>query len=227
MINECRMREQTNGFFYKIKDQENKTKGYLVGIVIGANTNINVPKALSESIFKKMDKCSTLMLKINNVFHSDKLKSPGDFSFDMQHELLTKTKISDKEILELETLDYYCEMGKRTGFEIQKTILKYIRESKLDILNEHISKYVNHSFELDENKMALTARFFVSADFAKECYDDRSAQLAEKINDNLAKAGKYMVAIDVCHIVGENNVRDLLEKKGWRISRIEQDVFVF
>lgn len=224
MINEVIAREHTNGFFYKIKDQENKTRGYLLGIILAMDPYVKAPKKLSDIALKKVDKSSTLIVKFNFELHENhnNLVNPEQLHFKMDYDLQKKARKDKKAIIELETIDYYIEIGQKTGREILRNF-----QINPQLLQE-ISAYAMRQFELDEREMVHAARLLFSPESAKECFDDRQAKLADKINVHLLERGKHMVAIDASNLLGEHGVKALLaEKYGWRIEKIQKDVFVF
>lgn len=207
-----------NGFFYKIKDPENKTRGYMLGVITGGDPD-KLPDRFSEPVNQKMNKVANLMVKIDLDKHGRKTPICRFSSVCDEGSLQEKARIGKINIKELETSAYYDSIGVKAYHDMTKT-LSSLKDP--DVLNSF-----ECPFTLNEIQMEAFTRVVVSPEFAKECYDLRNANMADKIDVFLREEGKHMVAIDAANIVGEKGVNALLREKGWRIERIAKDVYVF
>lgn len=130
-MNEIKGNQNFNGLFYKIKDSENKTRGYLLGTIHKAGIEgTNEPKAFSAHLMKKFTKTESLILEIDPlqvIKHIPK-------SFGMDYELAIKAKIDNMENDGLESLEFnsYADQEYTLNCQIAKN----------KVLNEIIAEQV-------------------------------------------------------------------------------------
>jgi uncharacterized protein YbaP (TraB family) len=74
-----------------------------------------------------------------------------------------------------------------------------------------------------ENELAaeLNKSFTGHEDLKKRLLDDRNAAWIESIEKLLAGDAPTLVIVGAGHLAGEGSVVDLLEKKGWKLTRVE------
>lgn len=153
-----------NGIFYKIKDNENKTRGYLLGAIHnGLIEGTKQPKAFSEPLMKRFAKTNSLIVEVNQL--QKRCKDAADdqrkTSFYMDYELVIKASNENKEIKELETLDFQIYItnkvvthNKQEQIKIENEITAQVLASekyeKCELLGKKIEQLQEYAKKKDQ-----------------------------------------------------------------------------
>jgi uncharacterized protein YbaP (TraB family) len=232
----------TMGIFYRIKDKDQVTKGYIYGT---AHTIFDDPNfCLNNKVKRCFDKSTSLIVE-NDVLAGktfnristdiDKkieyLKKSGPQSIDL--ELLINAHEAKKNVMELETVEEQESLVKECSLEYGKNINSKL--FKLPINEEQMTKeelkFYNEFEEIDKLKgiahktsdeelINRISRYGYSDEFYKRINDERNEPMVEKIDSYLQTKGKHFIAVGSAHTVSEAGIVNLLRKKGWVLQKI-------
>jgi uncharacterized protein YbaP (TraB family) len=97
------------------------------------------------------------------------------------------------------------------------------KQKNLELIADYVAGDEAKSIEMSKDdsdfvKEGRTHEEF--GQFMKELLFDRNASWIDEIED-MAKKGDAFVAVGALHLLGDGSVVDLLEKKGWKIERVD------
>jgi uncharacterized protein YbaP (TraB family) len=154
------------------------------------------------------------------VLEYQKMGADPKFGFETIYE--AKAKKDGKPTAGLETVDF--QIGLFTGFtEAQQEAMlaqtfDELKESKKMII-EMIRAWKNG--EADRLADLLDEGFKDHPDIRKLLLTDRNARWVTQIEKMLQGERGALVIVGAGHLCGENSVIAMLEKKGWKLTRIE------
>jgi uncharacterized protein YbaP (TraB family) len=235
---------QTNtmGIFYKIKDKDQVTKGYVYGTVhvIFGDPNF----CLNNKVKMCFDKSTNLIVE-NDILSGEQLnfistdidkrieflKNKDIPSIDLK--LLINAHEAKKNVMGLETIEEQEPLLKEYKEEYGKNIFqKFLNlpmneermtKEELKFNNEfnEISKLKDIAHKTsDEEVIDKIARYGCSEEFYKKFNDERNERMVEKIDSYLQTKGKHFIAVGAGHTVSEAGIVNLLRKKGWVLQKI-------
>lgn len=236
----------TMGIFYKIKNKNQETKGY----IYGTTHQVYDPGFKSnKKIGKKLDKSDHVLFEIDslNLFFQ-KMDTSRDFNKcikEVENIITHVRKHKNLILMDLELAKYAhqekknvvsLETAEEQDFYAKKYLedLKIIEEKYRTILNLNEKSEEQKIFKKQFDEMAeikfhihKTSNEELMEKYAKYGFseeslligDIRNAKMAEKIDSCLRESGKYFIAVGAGHVVGTGIV-DLLRKKGWTLQKI-------
>lgn len=145
----------------------------------------------------------------------------------LDNQFLIKAKILNKPILELETPLYQLEKLFSLDFDLQMEILLEIlgengKKDTIEMINTFRDTVKSGDLEGFEKKfIESTTTDEKLKEYYKNILDERNVGMANKIEGYIKKGGTYFIAVGGGHYVGVNNIRELLEKKGYKIERVK------
>lgn len=218
----CFKTNKTFGLFYKIKDPQGNTKGYIWGT---AHMQGKSKLLFDQKIYDKFYKSKELVVEMNILNHpkvkgisKEELKGATDEIGGMDLDLLLR-KDESKSITELETL---AEQNRSI-----RLFEKEFRESatKLGLFKTIRDAFKRLKFQKEglkngsEEKIEKSIKYFMSEKGKKYFYDKRNVSMANKINGYLKKEKLFFIAVGAGHLVGEHGIVSLLRKQGWIIEK--------
>jgi len=219
------------GLFYKVKDEADKTRGYIYGTVHKFSDNDFKINQIVINSFKKSPK---LILEVNQTQHENfhelgsstigrlvELKKrladayPGEILEDIN--FLYDGVVAGKKIIALEEL------------EEQKAIMKSISENsrfQKQITSEEVLFAITHESiahkTSNEELIKRIAYRGLSDDGKKLAFIERNVKWAKKVERVLQDGDdKIFIAVGTGHLVGEASLVNLLREKGWKLKQIE------
>lgn len=110
--------------------------------------------------------------------------------------------------LQLEGLDEtLSEQGKKDVIKAIKDFTNYVKNGDL----EEFEKKFLESMSKDERLK----------EYYKTVFDERNIGMVNKIEGFMKNGGTYFIAVGGGHYVGKNNIRELLDKKGYKVERVK------
>lgn len=140
---------------------------------------------------------------------------------------INRAKEKSKNIIELETPELQFEKFFNYDLDLQIIALKEGMENNvLEEIKTMVDSFVNN---IKQGNLEAFEKEFVESKgkderlvkYNKEIFDERNIGMANKIEGYLQNKGTYFVAVGAGHYVGENNIRELLLKKGYKIERVK------
>jgi len=134
--------------------------------------------------------------------------------YGIDHYFLQKAKNSNKNILELETLEYQLALISSIPDEITLKMMQY------DVGNPDTEGYLQGLFDAWKNGDAAKMEAIVFealieepelAPYYEMMYDQRSVNMAQKIKEYLSGSETYFIIVGAGHLVGENGILNLLK----------------
>ncbi|WP_138754400.1 TraB/GumN family protein [Paenibacillus sinopodophylli] len=148
-------------------------------------------------------------------------QSGYDAGIGIDAHFLQQAIANNKPILELESIEYQLQMFNRFSDKLQEEMLLssiasyYTEDSSID----HLTELWTTGNE--EQLLELTDSTSANEELNKALLTDRNAPMVDKItgylNDSTNKT--YFVVVGAAHMLGENGIVPLLEKKGFAVTR--------
>ena len=237
-----------NGFFFKIKDKENKTRGYLLGTVHYGDYYV---QQLNAKIHKAFDKSSLYAKEVGSKAGLEK--------FSERLKALTQDEISNYQIWQLVRERAFCFLDKMIDKGVEHLLdvkaannkkpivdiddvdlnVKLIRymASKNDINFDKMMQKDKEELEKFDNKAKAMAKHFEELMQAWKKGDDacfhrpelanyelnaeRNIYMAGKINQFLTCSQKRcFFTFGAAHLFTDIGVLELLKQKGWMLKRV-------
>jgi len=224
------------GLFYKIKDNDGNTKGYIWGTMHSFQV-FDFKPVFDEKPYRCFKKSKTLVVELDitkeletqikesaktsgRPFDSNKLSerlhkyANDNQSMDLQ--LLLQAHEDKKDIYELETLEFAQEMQRQSFQEVCKNYSN-IPLSEIDARDDLLKEAF---LESSEEKFLKFAKCGFSEKLSEQFYDERNQKMAEKIDSLLrTEKGLLFIAVGAGHVSGKAGVPALLSKK-WTIQKM-------
>lgn len=133
---------------------------------------------------------------------------------------MTKAKNDGKKIKFLETVDFQLNLfAKMKDKEQEIFLLQTLRE--FDILNDMFYELVESWKNGDSGKMAgiMQLTFKDYPQMYNRLFVQRNKNWSEQIEKMINEQENVMVVVGSGHLVGKDNIKHLLEKKGYRVEQ--------
>ena len=133
----------------------------------------------------------------------------------------------DKEILELETIDFQLDLLMGQPLDEQVRMVTDTL-AQMDEFEPFTAELITAWLGGDDTafKLAFDAQSGTSPEsqaFMRKLMDERNIGMADKIGGYLATQGSYFVLVGAAHYIGENNIIQLLQRQGFTGERIYSD----
>lgn len=158
----------------------------------------------------------------SNLLSLQLLKSPYSANEGVDMYFMDKAKAMDKEIIELEGLEFQINLINSFTDEEQETTFL----SGLGTTEETIADFEDmYNKYLDANDDVMTGYLFSEETPAFEnnvedkLLRDRNIGMADKIEEYLKTDKTYFVVVGVAHYLGDESVVRYLEDKGYEVNR--------
>ncbi|OGN98350.1 MAG: hypothetical protein A2Y89_06445 [Chloroflexi bacterium RBG_13_51_18] len=161
---------------------------------------------------------------IYNMFSQFILESLGyQAKYGVDVYFLERAKISNKTILELETMEFQFSLLSSIPDE------SIIMGMQYDVDNPETEKYLQDLFDAwitgDPDKMeVIVFEALVEepglAPYYEIMYDQRNLSMAQKIEEFLADEAVYFIIVGAGHLVGENGLINLLKNRGYIVEQL-------
>lgn len=221
------------GIFYKIKDENLKTRGYIYGT--SHRIEFDGDFTLNQKVKRAFERSNKLIVECNSLLAQQMSRLGSNIkeqicelkkNLDILHNNFAKELYIDlnllidgydanKEIIALETPEEqksYLELMSNPKYrEISSE--KY---SEIGLLNRIVHKTSN------EEIVERCAKFGLSKEGIKFFFDERNVKMAEIIDNNiLGRIDKQFIAVGAGHLVGVTGIVNLLKEKGWILEKVE------
>jgi len=228
------------GFFYKIKDPQGNTRGYLLGTVHDLSVLTFKPD-FDKKIQRSFDKSTALITEVSMIdeihtFSEEEVialqnkydKSPDDLmDFGFMHAANLKwmpvhgleTKQFQNDLLE-RCEEKKCEELQRKCSELsiqsQEALQQFLSKQKASEIQSLSEAYEENSEEKLETFVKTSCE-----GIRKEIIDDRNEKWVDKINSLLLKEkGRFFITVGAGHLVGDQGICKLLsEKYHWQVEK--------
>ena len=147
-----------------------------------------------------------------------------DTQAGLDKHFIREAKASNKEVLELESIDFQINLLSGFSDDLQdKLLLQSLLEIK-DAKTE-AQKMIDAWCNGNSEKMLEV----VTKDLAEhpelkpvleKLVDERNISMEKKIEEYLARGGTYFVAVGAGHLVGEKGIIHLLQDKGYKVEQV-------
>lgn len=181
-MNNITINQNFNGIFYKIIDKEKKNRGYLIAAVHAALFEGTIqPKAFSDHVKKRFAKTLSLIVEVNPLKQPQKIKERFDeqrkANFVMDYELMIEASKENKEIKELETVDFHISICTELVAANQKKQIKILEEISAQVMASE--KYEKCEL-LNEKRMQLQEYIKKNDEICKEISSLKFSESEEK-----------------------------------------------
>lgn len=157
----------------------------------------------------------------STVDYLSSAKEGYDSGIGIDAHFLQQSLENKKPILELESIEYQLNMFNNFSDKLQEEMLKGSIENyfaEVSGIEDLTKMWVTGN---EEQLLELTKSASSNAELNKALLTDRNAPMVEKItgylNDTTKKS--YFVVVGAAHMLGENGLVPLLEKKGFTVVR--------
>jgi uncharacterized protein YbaP (TraB family) len=148
-------------------------------------------------------------------------KSGFDAGIGIDAHFLQQANASQLPILELESIEYQLNMFNNFSDKLQEEMLNssieqyYAESSSIDALSEMWAT------GNEEQLLELTQSTMTNDEFYKALLSDRNVPMVDKITGYLNGSEKktYFVVVGAAHMIGQDGIVPLLEKKGFKVER--------
>ncbi|WP_162341408.1 TraB/GumN family protein [Paenibacillus paridis] len=148
-------------------------------------------------------------------------KSGFDAGIGIDAHFLQQANVSQLPILELESIEYQLNMFNNFSDKLQEEMLNssieqyYAESSSIDALSEMWAT------GNEEQLLELTQSTMTNDEFYKALLSDRNVPMVDKITGYLNGGEKktYFVVVGAAHMIGQDGIVPLLEKKGFKVER--------
>lgn len=148
-------------------------------------------------------------------------KSGFDAGIGIDTHFLQQANASQLPILELESIEYQLDMFNNFSDKLQEEMLNssieqyYAESSSIDALSEMWAT------GNEEQLLELTQSTMTNDEFYKALLSDRNVPMVDKITGYLNGSEKktYFVVVGAAHMIGQDGIVPLLEKKGFKVER--------
>ncbi|WP_141499685.1 TraB/GumN family protein [Paenibacillus luteus] len=148
-------------------------------------------------------------------------KSGFDAGIGIDAHFLQQAIASQLPILELESIEYQLNMFNNFSDKLQEEMLNssieqyYAESSGIDALSEMWAT------GNEEQLLELTQSTMTNDEFYKALLSDRNVPMVDKITGYLNGSEKktYFVVVGAAHMIGQDGIVPLLEKKGFKVER--------
>lgn len=222
--------QKMDGMFYKIKDNNLRTKGYILGTVHESTEPGRLK--LNTKILKSFIKSSKVVVEVDSLkllaFKDE--KSCRDFvNGRMDLELLYAAYRIGKSIQELETIEEQVEFLNKVASPevIEKRTIAVRKSFNREELTQNEKESVAQLRLLEEAWIKGSEEELVNArkKSPKAVTDERDLPMSKKIDKLLQENKKIFIAIGTSHLVSDQGVISHLRKKGWSIVKISHTTY--
>jgi uncharacterized protein YbaP (TraB family) len=219
----------------------NLTQAYAIQLLLDYGTypqGDGFKKHVSEDLYNKLDEqfkqygMSMALLdgyKPFVIYNLMSLNILSDLGYKIEYGIdlyfMNKAKESNKDILELETVEFQYQLLSSVPDEEMIMAMQY------DIDNPETVKYLQDLLDAwtdgDVAKMetitfeALTDEPDM-ASYYEMMFDQRNLGMAEKIKDFLGNDEVYFIVVGAGHLVGENGLINLLQNAGYELEQLDK-----
>lgn len=162
---------------------------------------------------------------LENLISVLELQKQGyDPKYGIDVHFLNRAAKDDKNIIELETAEEQIALLASTSLEVQLMSLEItLKElSSMPVLiSELIKHWKNGDIEKFENLFFLEYQKDSSfKEVSEKLLAERNINWVKKIDELLPSGATYFMVVGAGHMVGKNNIIELLRKKGYKIDQL-------
>jgi uncharacterized protein YbaP (TraB family) len=185
-------------------------------------------EAFTEEIgipFEKFERIKPWMLEIH-IAVSDFMKAGYEFNKGIDLYFLKRARRDRKTIKELESVEFQLAMMSSLPEKVQEiclleTIEDYARDS--DSLEELVGAWKRGDIQAMNNGLfeSFDMNDPVDKIYYEKVFKDRNIQMADRIEEYLKSGIVHFVVVGSGHLLGEDSILTLLERKQYRIEQVE------
>ena len=140
----------------------------------------------------------------------------------LEQYLLRRSDEDDKPIIGLESLDDQIGIFDELSWRDQEALLMQTL-TDLEAPEENMTRLLDawRDGSLDELAAELSADFDDMPDLETALVSARNRRWVVTLEQLLREGGRYLVVVGALHLVGEDNVIDLLSERGLDVTRVE------
>jgi len=128
---------------------------------------------------------------------------------------LNKAELDNKDIAELESLDFQLKLLDSISLDIQNEFLEQTCTTTVEDYKKLTDEMYTCWKNADPEKMNDIVKRYENDTMIQLIFRERDKGMAEKITDYLKTNKTYFIVVGSAHLTGEGSVIDLLKKKGF------------